>query len=591
MRSTALRGCAAAALAAASLPSAFPVRQAPPGPEPYVVRNVRVERAPDGRRATLLLRDGRIAAVLEPDAPAPPGSRAIDGTDLLALPAFVDAFSRAGNATPAPEADQDVPVDVLEDVRVDMRVANRKGIQPAFRAVEELAIDAGLVDTWGAHGFGAMLTAPGGELLAGDSALATVREAAARDLVVAAAVHAHAAFDASGSGYPSTLMGYHAQLRQFFLDARRHAELVRRYEQGRPGARPAHDAELEAGVALLDGGRLLACEAETARDVERWLGLAEELGLSIAICGGRDAWKAADRLAAERVPVVLTLDWGDEVEDPADEKNKADEKDKAEEDDEDAAWTYVEPFGVRAERRHEWEERRDCALRLHEAGVAFAFGTGGEKPKDLLANVRTAVEAGLPAEAALAALTTRAAEFAGADRHLGRLERGMDATLVLWTGDPLTDEKAEPAWLFVDGFARERELEPQKGGREGGDGPAEGVDVTGTWTLSIEGVGAPESAVLTLAMDSDGGLTGTYVLVMSAGDALETAVDGQVDGHEVTVTGTFVVNDDDVPFQLEGILAGDVIRGSTEAELPWEEEVQRAEFTATREPDRRGGRR
>jgi len=584
-----LRGGAAVALAIALQPAVALARQAPPAPEPYAITNVRIDRADEAARATLLLRDGRITAVLAADAEPPPGVRAIDGAELLALPGFVDAFSRAGSTTPEPVVDQDVPVDVQEDVRVDMRVANRKGIQPAFRAVEAVAIDAGVVKDWGDLGFGALLTAPGGELLAGDSALATVREAATRDLIVSADVHAHAAFDASGSGYPSTLMGYHSQLRQFFHDARRHAELVRRYTQGRPGARPAHDAELEAGVELLEGKRLLVCEADTARDIERWMKLADQFGLKIGISGGRDAWKVADRLAAERIPVVLTLDWGDEVDDPDAKDKKVDKKKDVEDD--DAAWTYTEPLGVQRAKRAEWEERRDCALRLHEAGVRFALGTGDEKPGDLLKNVRAAIEAGLPAEVAYDALTVNAARFAGADEHLGRVDVGMDATLALWTGDPLVDEKAEAKWIFVDGFARERELKPKKDKQDGdSEGPGEGVDVTGTWTLEIRGDNTPESAIWTLTMDEDGTVTGSYSLVMGPGMESEAALAGSVSGDELALTGAIELEDGAIAFELTGTIDGDTIEGTSVVDMPWLDEPSESGFTATRTPDRKGGR-
>jgi hypothetical protein len=139
-------GLFVALLVAATAPLSAAL-QARTSPEPYVVQNVRIERAPDGRRATLILRDGRIAGVLEPDAALPAGVRIIDGAELLALSGFVDAYSRAGSNTATPVAVQDVPVDVQEDVQVDMRVANRKGLQPAFHAVDAVAIDAGLVNS------------------------------------------------------------------------------------------------------------------------------------------------------------------------------------------------------------------------------------------------------------------------------------------------------------------------------------------------------------------------------------------------------------------------------------------------------------
>ena len=556
-------------------------------PEPYALVAVRLDRAEDGPRGTLLLRDGRIQSVLEADAALPPGVRVVDGSDLLALPAFVDVHTRAGCETPEPVAQQDVPVETARDVRVDMRAANRKGIQPDFRAVDVFALDEASVKAWTDQGFGALLSAPGGQLLAGASTLASVREAAARDLVLEPVVHAHAAFRASGSGYPSTLMGYHAQLRQYFLDVQHHATLTQRFEQGRPGPRPPFDEELGAGLELLSGERLLVCQANGARDIERWLRLADEFGLRIAISGGREAWKLADRLALEGVPVLLGLDWGEEVEDPDGEKARKKRQDR---DAEKARWSYDEPLDVLRARRARWEETRDCALRLHEAGVAFAFGTGGQKPKDLLGAVRTLVEVGLPAEVALEALTSRAAALVGATSRLGRLQAGMDATLTLWDGDPLVDKKAEPAWVFVDGFALERERKPKKEDEGSGEGPGEGVDASGTWTAAVSSEAGETTATMTLVMEEDGSVTGEYTAEM-AGNTLASPLEGSVSGNELSLKGSFSFGENEVDFELTATIAGDGMEGTTLLHLPWTETPSRSDLKATRNPRREGGLR
>src|SRR5262245_34375551 len=113
--------------------------QAAPRPQPYCIGAVSLDRAGE-HKGTLVLRDGAIAAVLDEAAPAPPGTRVIEGTGLLCLPAFLDAYSRQGCTVPQPVKDQDVPPNPLTDADIDMRLANRKGIQPAFRAVQALAI-------------------------------------------------------------------------------------------------------------------------------------------------------------------------------------------------------------------------------------------------------------------------------------------------------------------------------------------------------------------------------------------------------------------------------------------------------------------
>lgn len=565
-------------------------------PERLAIRDVRLSLEDDAARFTLVLRDGRIEEILDADAATPRGARVIDGSGHFAAPAFLDAFSRTGHETPAPDVDQDKPVDTASDVRVEMRDANRRGIQPAFRAVDALALSPEDGEAWRTQGFGALLSAPTGQLLGGTSVLAATRDAAMRDLVVAPRVFAHAQFSASsasgGRGYPSTLMGYMAQLRQFFLDAQRHAELTRRYDAGRPGPRPAWDAELEAAQEILGGTRRVFCNARSSRDVERWLKLADEFGFEIGITNGRDAWRIADVLAERNVPVILTLDWGDEPDDPdaggdeegAAEPDEASTEEASAEAEPEISWEYHEPVGILREKRRLWEERRNCALVLHEAGVTFAFGTDQDKPKDLLKHVRELVEIGLPARVAMNALTIRAAELLGVDERLGAVQPGRDATFALWTGDPLSDD-AQIAYLFVDGFPHEFEVEEERA--DGGAGPDEGVDVTGTWEVSMTGDdGETTTATVELTMEEDGTTTGDLSMPAPfGGETLEAMLEGRVDGSQLVLEGLVGVQDFEFSVTIELELDGDEASGDvTYSNEAMGEMTENA--TASRNPQR-----
>lgn len=575
--------------------------QAAARPQPTFVRGVALDRAGE-RKGSLYLRDGAIVAVLDADAPAPAGTRIIEGEGLLCLPAFLDAYSRQGVTTAPPVKDQDIPPDEQADVGIDMRQANRKGIRPAFQAARGLALTKEQAEAWRKSGFGAVLVAPGGELLAGSSALAVTREAAMRDVVLREDVFAHAAFAASGGGYPSTLMGYFAQLRQFFLDSQRQLELMRRHDEGRPGPRPPSDAELVVGGELVSGKRRLLCEAEGMEDFARWFRIAREFGLQLGFVGGREAWRAQESLKSAGVPLVLTLDWGKEVDDPRPAEKENEEK-AADEAAGDAAaapaeadvtsaavapaepvWEYTEPLAVRLEKRRLWEEKRDNALRLHEAGIPFAFGSASQKPGDLLANVRTLVKNGLPAEAALHALTLGAAEMLGVERRLGAVAAGKDATFALWRSDPLTDEKAAVAWTFVDGFPSEFKAEKKK--KAEGGAPAEGLDASGEWklTFEVQGEGVKE-AVLALEMDEKGGVAGTISLESPmGGGTIEAEVNGALDGDELELAFTLAFGEFKIDTTLTATLAGDTLDGETEFSMPGADEPMSQSFTGKREP-------
>lgn len=89
---------------------------------------------------------------------------------------------------------------------------------------------------------------------------------------------------------------------------------------------------------------------------------------------------------------------------------------------------------------------------LGEAGVPFGFGLDvpARHPAELRLAAALCVRAGLKPELAWRALSADAARIAGVEKRLGALQSGLDADLVLWSGDPL-DLASSVAAVFVDG--------------------------------------------------------------------------------------------------------------------------------------------
>jgi imidazolonepropionase-like amidohydrolase len=108
---------------------------------------------------------------------------------------------------------------------------------------------------------------------------------------------------------------------------------------------------------------------------------------------------------------------------------------------------------------------------LQKAGVTFAFSSAGLRdPRDFVRNVARAVREGLPADAALRALTADAAKIAGAGDRLGTLEQGRIANLLVTEGD-IFDNAMRVKHVFVEGrMVNVEEAPPQTGGRGGRGG-------------------------------------------------------------------------------------------------------------------------
>src|SRR5262245_45256718 len=390
-------------------------------PSAYAIRDARVVVEPGTvlPKATVVIRDGLIVAV-GPDVPVPPDAVVTEGKGLTVYPGFLDAGSPRGfdatlrRSQAGPPAAEDTAADPLAATKPD----NRKGLTPEFGVQTALKLDEDAVAPWRRAGFTAHLVTPDGGYFSGTSALVSLSGAVPRDAILRAPVALHAKFGrVVGQDYPTALMGVIAHCRQTMLDAGWLKRQWAAYDtRGRTGKRPPADACLEALWPALDGKLPVAFEADTADEIHRALDFAAEFKLKPVIVGGRNAWKVTDRLKAEKVPVILRLDFTAATEREADQ-----------------------PVRVREERERLRREEVGCAAALHKAGVPFAFmtqGIGGNRPGDRFReNLRKVIAAGLPADAALAALTRDAAEILGVDSQVGRVTKGRAAHLVVCGAD------------------------------------------------------------------------------------------------------------------------------------------------------------
>jgi len=94
----------------------------------------------------------------------------------------------------------------------------------------------------------------------------------------------------------------------------------------------------------------------------------------------------------------------------------------------------------------------ECARDLAAAGIRFGFGLDARQNGAALLRytAAVAVRAGLSRDDALRALTIEAARAAGIEDHVGSLEAGRDADLVLWSGDPV-DPTSRVLSVWIDG--------------------------------------------------------------------------------------------------------------------------------------------
>lgn len=210
---------------------------------------------------------------------------------------------------------------------------------------------------------------------------------------------------------PGTRSKSVAVLRQELIGAKDFAE------KRAAGESQGRDLKKEVLADLIDGKVKAMVSANTAGDIVTALRIQREFGFSMVLEGAAEAYLVLDEIKASGVPVILHP-------------------------------PMIRPFGEAKNSSFE------TAAKLQEAGIPFAFQSGyeGYVPKTRIARYEAAIAAanGLGMENALFATTLGAAQILGVDGRIGSLERGKDADLVLFDGDPfeyLTNVEA----VIIDG--------------------------------------------------------------------------------------------------------------------------------------------
>ncbi len=407
-------------------------------PRAFVITNARIVTAagPIIERGSIVLRDGLIEAV-GAGVTSPPDARVIDGTGRTVYPGLIDMGTTMPVEVPTAEtAGQPSTTEQAERTKRDAI------FRPGFEASEHIRTDAADLTALAKAGITSVLAVPEGTVFPGRSALINVVPPAdepqigsladVRDglLVVRAPVAQHVVYTdrPPGSGYPNSLMGVIAFVRQSFLDAQ-YAKRASQAYAARPAGRerPRSDPGFTALEAALDRRLPVVLAAQKLRDIHRALALAAEFSLDPIVAGGLEADQAVAEIKAASARVIFSLNVPTR---PATLAPDADE-----------------PIRVLRRRANVFK----VPAALDKAGVVFAFQSGGLKdPKSFLKHASNAVKEGLAPDAAVRALTINAARIAGAADRVGSLEPGKIANVIVVSGD-LFAEATTITHVFVDG--------------------------------------------------------------------------------------------------------------------------------------------
>jgi imidazolonepropionase-like amidohydrolase len=360
---------------------------------------------------TVLIDDGVIVAVgAEADVDIPDDAEIVDASGTWVLPGFVEAHGHVGVFE---EGQGWAGVDVNEMTDPNgARLRALDGINPD---------DEGFRDAL-AGGVTTVVVKPGsGNPIGGQTVAVKVWGQTVDDMLLRQPVSVKSALGENPkrvygdqNKLPSTRLGVAAVIRDAFTKAQD-------YRAAKEFAASANepferDNTSEILVRVLDGELPWCQHSHRADDIATAIRLSEEFGYRLIVNHGTEGHLIADLLARKGIPVIIG------------------------------------PLIVGRSK----VEVRERTLRnpgiLARAGVEIALTTDHPVvPIDFLVHQATfAVKEGLDTDTAIRSITINPARMMGLSDRVGALKPGLDADVVLWSGDPL-DVMSRAVRVFVNG--------------------------------------------------------------------------------------------------------------------------------------------
>jgi len=360
---------------------------------------------------TVLIDNGVIVAVgAEADVDIPDDAEIVDASGTWVLPGFVEAHGHVGVAE---EGDGWAGLDVNEMTDPNgARLRALDGINPDDQGFRD-ALAGGVTTVVVKPGSGNPI---GGQTVAVKSWGRTVEDMLVREPVSVKSALGENPKRVYGEQkkLPSTRLGVAAVIRDAFTKAQDYRE-AREWaiREGKPFER---DNTQEIMVRVLEGELPWCQHSHRADDIATAIRLSEEFGYRLILNHGTEGHLLADTLADKDIPVIMGP-------------------------------LIIGRSKVEVRRR----SMRNPGV-LARAGVRIALTTDHPVvPIDYLVHQATfAVKEGLDSDTALRSITVNPAEIMGLGDRVGALRPGLDADVVLWSGDPL-DVMSRAVRVFVNG--------------------------------------------------------------------------------------------------------------------------------------------
>ena len=406
--------------------------QAQPGAGRLVaIRNATLVTVSRGtiNNGTIVLRDGKIAAVGGANTTVPAGAEIIDGTGKFVSPGIIDAHSHIANDAINEGATAVSSMTGMGDVLNPTDIAIQRDLAGGVTAANVLHGSANPIGgktlviklRWGVKK---------ADQLVFEGAMPGIKFALGENPKRPAS-----GINATGPRrYPTTRQGVEYVIRDAFTRAKVYQKALQDYQKAKAGGQdvmpPRRDLQLDALVEILEGKRLVHAHCYRADEILMMIRLADEMGFKVATFQHvLEGYKVAKEMAAHGAGGSTFSDW----------------------------WGYK----IEAE-----DAIPGNASVMTAKGVNVSINSdSAEHARRLNTEAAKSVRWGdMNDDQAIALVTLNPAKQLRIDQRVGSLDVGKDADVVIWTAHPLSTY-AIVEKTFIDGivyYDRVTELERVK---------------------------------------------------------------------------------------------------------------------------------
>lgn len=479
----------------------------PPVTETYALTNATIVTQPGEviEMGTVVVKDGLIHSVGK-NIEIPYDAKVIDADSMFIYAGFIDGLSHAGVKVEEEEGNNGGRGRRPDNVDPGNPPNEIAGIHPHRMTSEMLNTKERSIAEMRQLGFTTAHVVPEEGMLPGYGSIVLLAGNSPNEMVLREKSALFSQLDGAPRVFPATVIGVMSKWRELYKQAEQAKAHEALYAKDPNGVkRPAYDPALQAFYPVLDGELPVFFHVEDVLSAHRVYAMQEELKFPLVLAGLREGWHLTGMIKEKGTPVFLALELPEAPKEGKKEEGKKEEGEAEEGSEAEAPEETVSPEiqKLEARRAEVMKQYEAQAATFAENGITFGFASLDVKGADIRPNLRRMIAAGLPEEAALAALTTTPAEMLGLSNRMGTVASGKIANLVV-TDKPYFEEKSNVRFVFVDG----KIFEYGKGGPKKAADPEAVANVAGKWNYKIAIPGQSMGGTLNL-IDNSGILEGT----------------------------------------------------------------------------------